>query len=249
MKRVALGVIACGLVFSLVGCSTWGMSKEDKTLMKRYEASAYPRNPVPALKRVAVVVVDASVQYPPNLFEFSSALYDEFQQVHGIEAIPNRVTLSVIEANGFLLPRDGLKLADALKADGVFVAVVTDFSPYNEPSMAMALTLFSRAAPALDPIDLDKVVQGGKPLSMPTDRSLGPITAVYGVFDASQQGTRKRLEWFAMGHTAESEGYGWERYYRSMPNFMHFVSYDMVWKIFEHLQDEMKRIKKAPHGR
>lgn len=237
-KAFVLGV-ACLLIVGLCGCTrikNLKYSSEERALIKRYKIAEYPDNPIKGLRKVGVVVIDASVENHINLVDFTRILSNEIQQVNGIEVIPDKLVIMTMQQQGILLPRDGLKLADALGADGVFVGIVTDFSPYGQPVISMALTLFSRVTSPVSPVDLDKVVQGGRPLDMPGDPSIGPVTAVSGVFDSSQRVVRQHLEWYAGGQTAEQVGYGWERYYRSMPLYERFVSYEMVWRIFDRLE-------------
>ncbi|MCD6404417.1 MAG: hypothetical protein J7M19_01165, partial [Planctomycetes bacterium] len=171
--------------------------------------------------------------------EFSRALHAELQQVEALEVVPDAALVKAVETGGFLLPRDGLKLADALSLDGLFVAIVTGYDPYGEPVVGVGLTLFSRAAAPLSPVDLDRVIQGARPLPMPTGPGAQPVTAVFAVYDASQQTLRRRIGWFAEGHTASDVGLGWERYYRSMPLYMRFVSYEMTWRIFSRIDADI----------
>jgi hypothetical protein len=241
MRKASLLGLACLLIAGLAGCQhikNLKYSPEERALIQRYKVSDYPPNPIRGLHKVGVVVLDASVDNHPDVLEFTRILSSEIQQVQGMDVIPDRIVLAVMERDRIVLPRDGLRLADSLGADGVFVGIVTDYSPYGQPMIAMAVTLFSRVTAPIAPIDLDRVVQGGRPLTMPTDPSIGPVLAVTGVFDSQQQQIRNHLQWYAAGRTAEQVGYGWERYYRSMPNYERFVSYEMVWKIFDRLEVE-----------
>ena len=38
---------------------------------------------------------------------------------------------------------------------------------------------------------------------------------------------------------AADVGMSWERYLRTMPNYMKFVSYEVVWKLFTRLQHDV----------
>jgi len=205
-------------------------------LEKRYLENRYPANPVKGLRTVAVAVLDASAKYPVDTAEFTRALHAELQNVEGLEVLPVAAVAAAVRRDGSLaLPRDGLKVADALGADGVFVAVVTNYDPYREPVVAAGLTLFSRVTAPIGPVELDRVIQGGKPLPMPEGPQAQPVTAVFDVYDASQQTLRERIRLFAEARTAAEEGLGWERYYRSSRRYMQFVSYELVWEVFTKL--------------
>ena len=235
MRKLFLAALGLALSCGCRASAEIGRPEDAKYLQKRYYSNSYPDNPVPGLRKVGIVALDATIERQPDLAALSAALYSELQQVEGLEVIPNALTLQAAQAANLVLPRDGLKLADALGADGVFVAIITEYEPYGEPSVAMVLTLFSRAAPAVRRADMDKVIQGGRPLDLPRDDGLKPITAVFGVFDSSQAATRTRVKWFGEARAGGSPGVGWERYYRTMPRFFEFVSYEMVWKTFNHL--------------
>ncbi len=238
MRKAFVSMLLCIFVVSLAGCGAW-RDFRDRAEKNRYVSNRYPPNPVTGLKTVGVVVLDASPTREADTREFSSALHSELQHVEGLEVVPDAVVVKAVETGGFLLPRDGLKLADALSLDGLFVAIVTGYDPYQEPVVAAGLTLFSRAAAPLSPIDLDRVIQGARPLPMPTGPSAQPVTAVFAVYDASQQTLRRKIRWFAEGHTSSDVGLGWQRYYRSMPLYMRFVSYEMTWRIFARLDEDI----------
>ncbi len=233
MKKVTASTLIC-IALVLTGCSFPGAS--ERALSKRYVSNDYPVNVTPGLSKVALIAVDATIGRHIDLEALSTAFFVQLQSVEGLQVMPVAVPLAAVESQGLVLPRDGLKLADALSIDGVFLAVVTDYNPYGEPSLAIGLTLFSRATSPTSPIDLERVIQGGRPLEMPTSPDTQPVVAVFGVFDASQQTTRRKIQLYAQGQTADAVGLGWERYYRSMPLFMRFVSYEMVWEMFDELE-------------
>jgi len=235
MRRITERAFLCLLIVSLAGCAFW-RSSEDRALRKHYTSNEYPLNPIPGLKKVGVCVIDATIKYHPDTDALTSALHSQLQSVEGLEVLPDIAVAAAVMREQIALPRDGLKLADALHADGVFVAVVTDYDPYDEPVLSMALMLFSRATSPAAALDLDKLVQGGRPVDLPDTPASRPVTAVFAVYDASQKTTRDRLQLYAGGQTAENVGLGWERYYRSMPNFMRFASYEIVWKLFDQLE-------------
>lgn len=233
--RHARGLVLLCLAAAVAGCGIW-QSAEERELRKRYTTNDYPSNPVEGMKTVGLCVIDASAGYPVNLDELSSALHSQLQSVEGLEVLPDAAVAQAVLQNGFVLPRDGLKLADKLEADGIFVGAVTDYNPYGEPVVAMALILFSRKTVPASRLDLDKVIQGGKPLTLPDSPATKPVTAVFAVYDAGQKTTRKRIETYAEGQAAADGGLGWERYYKSMPQFMRFASYEIVWKLFAQLE-------------
>ena len=205
---------------------------------KRYTRNLYPANHFEGLRTVGVVVVDASYQYEIDTSAFTSALHTQLQGIEGIQVIPNVVVLAELERNEYALPADGLALNAALGLDGTFVALMTDYQPYGEPVIALSLTLFSSVVRTGAPFDLAKEVQAG--MEPPKDGRMTamPVAGVFAVYDASQQSTRRRIKWFAEGATAEEVGLSWERYYRVMPNYMRFVSYEIVWRLFEEFSSE-----------
>lgn len=252
MKRALSATLLVVLTLAASGCATIEEARYRKQ-KRRYVRNEYPVNSVKGLRTAGVIVVSAAHRYPVDTDEFSARLHGQLQQVEGLEVISNGAVLQAVmdlqarptEGVGFALPRDGLKLADEIGVDGLFVAIVTEYDPYGEPVLALGLTLFSRAMPSIGSIDLDKVIAGGRPLPMPDKPGIKPVTAVFAVYDAAQQATRRRIRWFAEGQTASDMGLGWERHYRSMPNYMRFVSYEVVWKLFENLQSAVSAASTA----
>lgn len=220
------------LALVLCGCAQMENFRYRKE-RKRYARNLYPANHFQGLRTVGVVVVDASYQYEIDTRAFSSALHTQLQSIEGLQVIPDVVVLAELERNVYALPADGLRLNAALGLDGTFVALMTDYQPYGEPVLALSLTLFSSAIRTDAPFDLAKEVQAGVEFPMPGSPSQMPVAGVFAVYDASRQDTRRRIKWFAEGATAREVGLSWERYYRSMPNYMRFVSYEIVWRLFE----------------
>jgi len=237
MKNItAATILAAALLAS--GCSHWE-NWRDRGQRKRYVTNSYPDNPVPGLKTVGVVVLDASYRYPVDTLELTSALHTQLQQVIGLQVAPDAAVLQAVQTGGYALPMDGMKLAGDLGLDGLFIAIVTQYDPYGELLLGLGLTLFTDVAPSLDRVDMDGMIQGGRDLPLPEGPGAKPVTAVFAVYDASQQNVRQRVEWFAEGQTAADVGMSWERYLRTTPSYMKFVSYEIVWKLFTTLQHDV----------
>jgi hypothetical protein len=235
MTRACAVFLISTLLVAAAGCTAW-RDIRDREVRNRYRSNVYPANPVSGLKTVGIVVLDASGRYPADTAELTSALHSQIQQVQGLEVAPDVAVLNAIRSKGLVLPRDGLKAADDLSLDGLFVAIVTDYDPYDEPVISLGLTLFSKATASLAPIDLDRIIQGGKQVPMPDTPEASPVIAVFAVYDASQNNVRRRLKWFAEGRGVAEAGFNWEYYYRTMPNYIGFVSYEIVWELFQKLQ-------------
>jgi hypothetical protein len=250
MTNAARLTLAGLAVLFFAGCSFFTPAAERKE-RAHYAANEYPANGVPGLKTVGLVVLDASLHYRPDLEELTTAFFVQLQSVEGLEVLPTSITLNALaepddQGNPFVLPRDGLKFADHLHVDGLFVAVVTDYSPYGDPVLSLGLMLFSRkTAPlgAFTSAQLDRIRQGGRPIEMPRSGADNPVTAVYAVYDASQKTTRRQVELYALGQNADDVG--WERYYKVMPNYMRFASYEIVWKLFNALEEHKLSAAKA----
>ncbi len=246
MKKSTVFIIAAALLFMAAGCARY-RQWQDRDIRRRYADNVYPDNPVPGLRTVGILVLDAAYRYPVDTVELTSALHTQLQQVTGLQVVPPGAVLEALQTGEYLMPRDGMRLADDLGLDGLFVAIVTQYDPYGEPVVGMGLTLFSRATPTIARMDLDRVIQGGRDLHMPTEQGAKPVTAVFAVYDSCQQNVRQRLKWFADGQTAGEIGMGWERYLRTMPNYMRFVSYEIVWSLFVRLQYDVG-VRREPVG-
>jgi hypothetical protein len=249
MKKTTVAIFLAALACALTGCQAY-RDFQNREIRKRYATNSYPDNPVAGLKTVGVVVLDASARYPMDVLELTSALHAQIQQVVGLEVVPDGAIFGAVQRGGYELPRDGLKLVDDLGLDGLFVAIVTDNDPYGDPMIAIGLTLFSRAAPGLGSLDgsLDAIIQGGRPLPMPEGQAAKPVTAVFAVYDAAQSNVRERVKWFAGGAAVEDAGLSWEHHYRTMPNYMRFVSYEITWALFNRLTYDTSVRRDAASG-
>ena len=90
-------------------------------------------------------------------------LYRQLQEVSGLTVIPvNRVAeaLQSMRLSQLQSQQQASALCDLLGADGVIVATVTAFDPYNPPKVGAAIQLFrrddnaARLATAVDPRQL-----------------------------------------------------------------------------------------------
>jgi len=111
-------------------------------------------NPFPQLSRVAIApFFNLSNESTLDGRQVAIAYYNELQLIPGFEVVPvGTVEMAIrdhqLSMNG---PEDVRKLAQLLNVDAVAVGMITDYSPYYPPRMALRVEWYS-ANPSFHPI-------------------------------------------------------------------------------------------------
>lgn len=165
-------------------------------------------------------------------------------EAHGLSGIPMNRVLAAMTAKGLpaiRTPREAKILADALGADGVIVASVTAYDPYDPPKLGLALGLFMRDAQdaiQVDPKELSSAYTDQPRVNRTTftDR---PASTVVEHLDASNHEVLLQLKEYARGRHDPKSALTWRRYTASMDLYTQFAAYQCVKRL---LQQERFRL-------
>jgi hypothetical protein len=151
----------------------------------------------------------------------------ELSYADDISVIPVSRVIGVLAAQGYDRVESEAhagELADELGADAVLVFGVTEYDPYDPPSIGITAEIYgSKSWIALKTAGTDDRPQwiGGE--SGPRDRpSVRLVAETQRVFDAAHDAVVAEIRAFASGRDAENSPYGWRRYVVDQQGFIRF---------------------------
>jgi hypothetical protein len=165
--------------------------------------------------------VNLSGSHDFDVLAVSDALFEEMQQVGGLNVLPLNKTLAAmqrLQMRSIDSPLAAQKLAEFLEVDGLVIPSVTAYDPYNPPKMGMILQMYTPRHLAAD----NTVV---------SDRQ--PVSQVAAVFNASNQTVLRELRDFAQGRTQYDSALQDERFLADADAYTRFVCHAMVRRLIE----------------
>lgn len=159
-------------------------------------------------------------------------LYQQLQQVRGLSVIPvNRVAdvYASLNITRVQSPQQAAVVCELLGCDGLVVATVTAWDPYNPPKFGASLQLFAAGASAMpagvDPREL--IRQAAPQQDQPPPAGTGFRQAV-GMYDAANGSVRDALFAYACGRNDPAGPMGPREYLMSMDRYCGFVYYTLI---------------------
>ncbi len=144
----------------------------------------------------------------------------------GVTVIPVSRVLGVLSVQGLDGVRSqthALELVGLLGADAILVFSVTEYDPYDPPSMGISAQLFgTRPDPsgAVEPIKLSR--QAGLAASPVRSTTRRVLAQTQRVFDASHQWVVADIRRFAAFRDGDESPFGWRKYVVSQQHFIRY---------------------------
>ena len=189
----------------------------------------------PHLGSMTVAVAPAlnlsgSTDFDPS--RLADLMASELSYADGIAVVPVSRVLAVLAAQGaggIESPEHALELVDLLGVDAILVFSVTEYDPYDPPSVGLAAQLFGRLPTprgSLDPHAMERhATLAASPVTFRPDWLLGEAEQV---FDASHDAVARDIRRFASQRTADDSPYGWRKYVVSQQHYMRYCCHAMI---------------------
>jgi hypothetical protein len=166
-----------------------------------------------------------------DVLAVSDSLFEELQQVGGLNVLPLNKTLAAMQRLGVHSidsPQMAQRLAEFLGADGIVVPAITAYDPYNPPKVGMILQLYTspHAVFTSVPTTMPDAVTGAS-------NEHQPVSQVAAVFNASNQTVLHELRDFAQGRTQYDSALLDEKFLMDADAYMRFVCHAMVRRLIE----------------
>lgn len=208
--------------------------------------AAYPENPFPQIRSIAVLPVRQSVEapHPVDTAKFGTIFSTELAKFPGVRVVrPGTLAPAVAMLRGPMTVDDALVLAEKVQADAVIAMTVTDYDPYSPPKMSVQVEVISAraATPEATSFSIDALVRSGQwdelPVAVDPARA-GHFPAVFElVRDGGFKPTRHAARQFAAASSPDdvpfSHPHDDSTIYRS-DRFWEFVSNEIVREFFKH---------------
>ncbi|HUO06933.1 MAG TPA: hypothetical protein VM008_01260 [Phycisphaerae bacterium] len=170
-----------------------------------------------------------------DVLAVSDTLFEELQQVQGLNVLPVNKTLAAMQRLGIRTidsPQMAQHLAEFLGADAIVIPAVSSYDPYNPPKIGMILQLYTarQTADAPPPSTMPGASWGG-PIAGPNDHQ--PVSQVAAVFNASNQTVLRELRDFAQGRTQHDSALQDEKFLLDADAYTRFVCNAMTRRLIE----------------
>ena len=175
--------------------------------------------------------LSGSTDFDPS--RFADLMASELSFAEGMSVIPVSRTLGMLAVQGLdqvESPAHALELAGLLGADAILVFAVTEYDPYDPPTIGISAQLYgtrSRSRDrALDPVALSRqasLAGAGAPTG--ARRILAQSQRV---FDASHDSVVADIQRFAQTRRGDRSPYGWRRYVVSQRGFIRYCCHATI---------------------
>jgi len=164
---------------------------------------------------------------------FADVMAGELTYVDGVDVIPvSRVlgALSALGLKGVESATDAWELRELLGADAILVFAVTEYDPYDPPSIGIDAQLYGRTRDAgrhgLDPVAVSRHASFAASEHAPARRE--PLAQAQRVFDAGHDDVARAVEVFAQTRGGEGNPFGWRKYVVSQRDYIRFCCHETL---------------------
>jgi hypothetical protein len=157
-------------------------------------------------------------------FAVSDSVFEELQQVPGLNVLPLNRTLYAMRQLGIRSldsAEQAQKVAEALGANALVVPAITSYNPYNPPVIGMILQVYTPRAEA----------SGGAEGAVVKEKQ--PVSQTEAIFNATNQSVLHELRDFARGRTQYDTALQDEKFVQDADLYLRFVSHAMVRRLME----------------
>ena len=175
--------------------------------------------------------LSGSMDFDPD--RFADLMASELSYADGIAVIPVSRVLGVLAVQGLdrvESPGHAWELAKLLGADAILVFAVTEYDPYDPPSIGISAQLYGArpraGSGALDPVALSR--QAGLASARQPGRPDRLLAQVHRVFDASHDSVVADVRRFARRRRADESPYGWRQYVVSQRYYIRYCCHAMI---------------------
>jgi len=213
-------------------CSMWTAGCGGSKRVTKIEIA----NPFLGTATIAVapaVNVSGSTNFDAN--RFADLMASELSHADRVSVIPVSRVLGALAVQGkdrVDSPAHALETAELVGADAILVFAVTEYDPYDPPSIGITAQLFGRNPwPGFEAGGDDNAESdaGGKRKDATDRKPTGRLLAeTQRVFNASHADVVSDIQSFARQRDADESPYGWRRYVVSQQYYIRYCCYATI---------------------
>lgn len=216
-------VVFWGGAALLVSCTNF--RKSEPVLIRNSKFGPMVIAVAPALNLSGSVDFDAQ--------RVADLMASELSYADGVSVIPVSRVLGVLAAQGergVQSQSHALDIMGLLGADAILVFAVTEYDPYNPPTVGISAQLYGTwpgaSSRALDPIALSRQAHDRPTVQTSSQRWL--LAQTQRVFDASHESVVSGVRRFARQRGGEDSPYGWRKYVVSQRHFLRYCCHAVI---------------------
>jgi len=178
--------------------------------------------------------LSGSADFDPN--RFADLMASELSFVEGVRVIPVSRVLGILAAQRLERVESAVhaeQLARWVGADAILVFAVTEYDPYDPPSIGISAQLFgSRPRTGIElpgPVDPNQPVV--REVVPPEKAGVHVLAESQRVFNASHERIVREIRLFARQRNADESPYGWRRYVVDQQRYMRFCCHATVYAL------------------
>jgi hypothetical protein len=163
-------------------------------------------------------------------------LHQQLGRVEGLVPLPvNRVidVFAALRIDQVQSAEQAALVCDLLECDGLIVATITAFDPFDPPKLGASLTLFRKDRSYQRPPNVDprELVRRAAPATAPVAARPAQLLQAVGMFDAADGSTRQALLEYARGRNDPSGPYRDRLYLVEMDRYCGFVYHQLIGEL------------------
>lgn len=225
-RRLPVVIGAVGLLWQagLAGCSQ--KHKPDLSHHNSYPVSTFAVAPI--------LNFSGHGNFDP--VQAADLLASELSQFRGLTVVPVNRVLAAMAADGrgqVESPAHALSIADAVGADAIIVAGVTEYDPYI-PVVGLTLQVYMphrQTLPTFDAVTASRQAQPN--VSVESTDTQMPGGQVQRTYNGRHKETVQAVREYARPRTADGSEYGWQGYLKVQKSFWRFCCHDALVRLMD----------------
>jgi len=221
--RRAVLILVVGALTAIPGCEC-----------RRNVSPAVIHHPVKTPMTIAVAPAwNFSGSTGLDVNRFADLMASELTYAEGVSVVPVSRVLGVLAAqhvDRVQSPEHAVELTELLGADLILVFAVTEYDPYDPPSIGLSAQLYGqrpgKGGRPVDPVALSRKAALDTPGVAP--RSRGLVGAVQRVFNAAHDAVVQEVKRFAAQRGGDESPYGWRKVVVSQQAYIRFCCHETI---------------------
>ena len=188
--------------------------------------------------------------FDPN--RFADLMASELSYAEKVSVVPVSRVLNVLAAQGVEgveSSTHALELTKLLGADAILIFAVTEYDPYDPPSLGVTAQLYGASFGSngwsVDPVALSR--QAGLADSPGRRDERGLLARTQRVFNASHEDVAADIRRYAARRGSEGSPYGWRRFVVSQRDFVRYCCHATIRALLDARQ-ESERVGRRRDG-
>lgn len=190
------------------------------------------RIPGAAIAVAPAVNLSGSANFDPE--RFADLMASELHYVDQTSVIPVSRVLAVLAAQGHRgveSPEHAMGLLKLLGADAILVFAVTEYDPYDPPSIGITAQLYGARPGSGVRETISQETESSadsRPGAPPVERRTQLVAQTQRVFDAAHESVADDIRRFSAQRNADQSPFGWRRYVVSQQEFVRYCCHATV---------------------